>query len=680
MRLALALLTTLVARPALGEISVPACDWPIQIAVSAGNVFYPDSIASYWVMPFKVQDGLRVVISGTFPDARYASFNVYTDAPSFGSPFVANGVGSSLADYRIAADPGSGNPWQASAPGGGAFTVTLRQDVAPGDANTLPLAPEGSVAGRAGWVIYRVYLPAGGANGDDYYDFDRIALPRVRFEIGGETRDVAACRTTPAVIDPPDPALVARLTSTNPAPAALAVPAGTPSSLPGEHWFFRPPNEESVGGFPNADSAYVGAVAVVPPPERDVVVIRAKAPRHPPGLRPSPWPAPGALDVRYWSMCTYTFTSLDENGQPQLTFPLVVNDLPDGTRSYGCRHDDITALDADGFYTYVIGTESQRARIERVPGVTFLPFSLRQPRAPHSIYFRNMVPADDYRQGCQYVPYDRNPAAAEAVMGDYYPRSSVCSLATLVRDGAGACLTRRSAACAFTASDAVVLGARTVGTGADVFAQGRVEVGGRVDLDAGTLVAAPRVMLGTRASVFDVDTTTLERGTKAIVGGEVGSAPPPATACTVPTLSCAGDDVIVERGVPSPVLAAGTHGTLRMATRTRVTLAPGRHVFCGIETGRGVVIEASGPGQTTIDVAGNLSLGKRSRLGAATGAPAPRMRVAGAEVRIGTRAIVEASVTAPAAAIEVERAALMTGGACGRTLTTGRRVVLGCAP
>src|SRR5690606_27474985 len=130
--------------------------------------------------------------------------------------------------------------------------------------------------------------------------------------------------------------------------AVAPTPLAAPAALPGESWFYRPPNEEFVGGFPNADSAYVGATAIVPPAEREVVVVRGKAPRHPHGLLPSPWPAPGELDVRYWSMCTYTFTSLDPDGNPVLSFPLVVNHLPDGSVDYGCRHDDITALDDDG--------------------------------------------------------------------------------------------------------------------------------------------------------------------------------------------------------------------------------------------------------------------------------------------------------------------------------------------
>lgn len=73
--------------------------------------------------------------------------------------------------------------------------------------------------------------------------------------------------------------------------------------------------------------------------------------------------------MRYWSMCI---------AEGIRNFPTVVNTLPDGTTDYGCRADDATKTNASEDYTYAIGDETQRAAIERVPGVTFLPFSSTQ--------------------------------------------------------------------------------------------------------------------------------------------------------------------------------------------------------------------------------------------------------------------------------------------------------------
>jgi hypothetical protein len=74
--------------------------------------------------------------------------------------YTPAGVGASLPDYRIAPQPGSLNPWRQQAAPGGRFTVTIRPDPAPGQANTLPL-PAGTTSQHKGYLIYRVYLPAG---------------------------------------------------------------------------------------------------------------------------------------------------------------------------------------------------------------------------------------------------------------------------------------------------------------------------------------------------------------------------------------------------------------------------------------------------------------------------------------------------------------------------------------
>jgi hypothetical protein len=107
---------------------------------------------------------------------------------------------------------------------------------------------------------------------------------------------------------------------------------------------------------------------------------------------------------------------------------------------YGCRADEATRLNAAGEYTYVIGSEAQRAAISRVPGVTFLPFSTAHPAGPYLLGLRNVLVSTSFAQSPENVTQAADPAAAAAVMGPYYPRAAVCPLATLTARGPQACV------------------------------------------------------------------------------------------------------------------------------------------------------------------------------------------------------------------------------------------------
>ena len=119
--------------------------------------------------------------------------------------------------------------------------------------------------------------------------------------------------------------------------------------------------------------------------------------------------------------------------------PTVANKSPGGGTDYGCRADEATSLNPAGDYTYVIGSEAQRAAISRVPGVTFLPFATAQPTPLYVLMLRNMLVSTSFGHSPQGITQADNPAAAAAVMGPYYPRAAVCPLATLVAKGPQAC-------------------------------------------------------------------------------------------------------------------------------------------------------------------------------------------------------------------------------------------------
>jgi hypothetical protein len=414
---ALALPATAFAAPASGPVT-PACAW-YELSVATTNESAQDSAAAEWLLPFTVQDGLQVRLDGRYPGSRYASLQAYQ---SDGTLFTVNGVTSALTDYKIQPDPGSVNPWQYSPGhprrGGNAFTMTLQSGVAPGQVNTLPLAPAGTTAGTAGYLGYRVYLPAGG-------DFSRVPLPVVTFTLDGVSQQVPACRpgTASTAYAPAAPAAV----GTTPAPLRASMSAGPATGATAQTPEFARPLPS--GGFPNADSGYLYA-KVTPPANGDVLVIRAKAPTASRGSHPSPWPAP-FIDLRYWSLCNYLLTP---------AIPLVANPLPGGQTDYGCRYDSQVAADRYGYYTFVVGTEAQRPVIQRIPGATFLPFSTADPATPHLLFLRNMLANPGFAQAIQNVMQNGSPASAAAVMGPYYPRIAICPLSTLVRSGPRTCL------------------------------------------------------------------------------------------------------------------------------------------------------------------------------------------------------------------------------------------------
>jgi hypothetical protein len=385
--------------------SSSACAWPGEDNYQISNISLPDSAASEWLQPFTVQKGGEVIVSGVYPDARYASFSVYTSGET---SFTSNGVGSSLADYQIAPDPGNRNPWQQPAAAGGRFHITLRSDASPGQVNVLPIAPPGTTTGE-GYIVYRVYLPAD-------RDFSQLPLPTVTVQVGASTNVLPLCATHTMALPVP----VAAPTTTQPAsPGAVVTP-------PAPLHFYKP-----VFGsyFPNPETGYVLA-RLTPPPPPDVVVVTGKAPTFAPGDHPSPWPV-SSEELRYWSMCVNVGTA---------TLPVVVNPLPNGQTDLGCRADEATALNSQGDYTYVIGTEAERAAIERIPGVTFLPLSSAKPTAVHVLTMRNTLVNPTFVASPQNVSQTGSPAAAAAVMGAYYPVARVCALSLLTAGGPQACV------------------------------------------------------------------------------------------------------------------------------------------------------------------------------------------------------------------------------------------------
>jgi hypothetical protein len=402
------LLGSLMAQPAgadTGSAADPPCAWGGRASIDDRNALFPESHAAYWAFAFTVSSDLRISLAGRFPDSRFASLTVYKGE---GGVVQVDGVDPTLTDYEIVPDAGTLNPWQhgrhhpSLTPG--SFTIDVVSDPGLDAVNTLPLAAAGTPDGTQGLLVYRIYLPTGG-------DFDDVPLPEVTLHRDEGSTTLPGCSGEGA--------------------SAAGVKAGSQevrwSGTSTDIRFALPASE--VGILPNTDSGYVAAT-VTPPGADKILVIRGRGATSADGEHPSPWPQ-HETDLRYWSLCT----NLDN-----VQRSLVANPMPDGSTDYGCRNDDETTLDASGYYTYVVGTEAQRAAIEQIPEVTFVPWSAARPTAQHVIFLRNMLAGSRFEQAIQNITEHEDPAAAQAVMGDYYPRDAICPLETLQTAGASACV------------------------------------------------------------------------------------------------------------------------------------------------------------------------------------------------------------------------------------------------
>ena len=53
------------------------CAWPVEVALDALNVAYPEAKASYFVMPYMLAPGQSLILNGRYPLARFSSLVTY---------------------------------------------------------------------------------------------------------------------------------------------------------------------------------------------------------------------------------------------------------------------------------------------------------------------------------------------------------------------------------------------------------------------------------------------------------------------------------------------------------------------------------------------------------------------------------------------------------------------------
>ena len=419
---------------------VPNCAWPVVTTATSANVAYPDTNATYWTTPYRVEPNTRLVVSGNFPNARFMSFNSYDS--SFGA-FSRNGVKSAIIDFQITPNLGSLNPWQHNVAAtsvrgdlraGRKFRVNVSSRVPTRTPNTIPIAPAGTTPGSLGFLVMRVYLPKNA-------NFSAVPLPTISVLSPSGTRTIAPCapgqRTAPGTPNhnlPSDAAatmkqLLAKLSTTGDSSSGPG--PCQPPNCPPDLQFARPPAATTNSVFPNSASAYVSAL--FQPDPKMVVLVRALAPRtparNPPGTQPVPWPSP-RYQLRYFSLCNNIYRK---------PWPVVINKLPAGALDYGCRADNDTKLDRHGRFTYVVAAQSQQKLVSRWADTTFVPTSTKSAKDREVLILRNMLSNSQFTNSALNAPENNSAAGAAAAMGPYYPRAVACPMSFYLMKGPDAC-------------------------------------------------------------------------------------------------------------------------------------------------------------------------------------------------------------------------------------------------
>jgi len=396
------------------------CAWAARADAETLNIAYPDTAATYWAISYDLAPSETLELRGTFPSARYASFNSY--GPQGGSIDV-------LTDSDIRPDAGSTNPFAggdddtsgdrrytvvvsaeethddqpntigalpnretAPLPTGLAPSTTAGADPDPDDANRLGRGTRGEPGVVSGTVLYRVYLP------DDPDDpTGGTGLPDVTaITSDGDRHTIPTCA------------------SPGPSRRAMEIienhERDTDRPAPAEPVFVRPQTSDA-NLYPNPDNVYIATIVEHRPGR--LVVVQGLAPTFPDASDGRP--VGSGEQVRFWSFCTNEFRK-----------PYPVTD---------CAADRDTALDRAGRYTYVISTPEDRpANATAADGVTWLDWGSTE--VNNLLLMRHMLADPAFTAAAS----DIEPGAVAAPsMGEYAPSGAYCDVGAFEQGGAAAC-------------------------------------------------------------------------------------------------------------------------------------------------------------------------------------------------------------------------------------------------
>jgi hypothetical protein len=388
---------------AAASVPTATCAWQFAwTPFGIGNWLWADTANRWWYMPVDPQ-WQKVMITGTYPKARFFSFAVYDNAP------VSTGLADHLFDAQITPDQGGINPFvdtNASSASDQTYRITVtRTNI--NDGNVLRLHAD------TGWLIYRLYLPNAGKG-----SMAGVPLPNISItDAKGKTTPLLTC---------PIFNRRSELVQLQPQilPSVLENPPTLPP-VPDRIWFGTPAGPPPLL-LPNPDNKYLVSFFMPEYEPGRMIVIRGKMPGFPDTYHGAPVSKPArhfdTVQLRFWEIC-----------QADGVSPLPIE---------GCATDATTPLDGSGFYTVVITNDVLRP--DWLPDqVTWLPFGDEQ-IVPKLIFLRNTLPSSDFSQtiqnalaqGCGFdFTFTRLPTqdqirqsgqCTQKVMGDYYPEAVWC--------------------------------------------------------------------------------------------------------------------------------------------------------------------------------------------------------------------------------------------------------------
>ena len=376
-----------------------SCAWPGVVRPSRLNFAFPETNATYWVMPYRLSQGDRIVAEGTYPSARFTSLTSY-DAT--GSPI------DSLADHEIAPSAGSKNPFAVpdagTNPAQHRYQVTLKPGTAAGSGGNTIAATTKSAGSGSGWLVLRIYVPD-----NDSDPTGGVPLPALSTQHQGSSpKAISACPRAGSPQGPTGPVAseLRDLVKKYAPPGGFKGCGTSTAGSPG----FASPNKVA-GLFPNPYNKYL--CTPLDHKAGRIAVVRGRAPTFPDTTNGQS--VLTKTQLRYWSICQNQF---------QLPYPVS-----------SCAADFQTALDKNGRYTYVVSTKQDRpANATTTKGVTWIDWG---PTDVGSLLFlRNMLPAQNFSNAVQDVKKGDDPAK---VMGAYYPTVTYCTKQAFDKGGPDAC-------------------------------------------------------------------------------------------------------------------------------------------------------------------------------------------------------------------------------------------------